>query len=177
MRSCSSRIVVLTPTVLCCAALLRRQIAVWPHLTASRPCSRTNAVQSPAPPISYYKEAPLAVLANRAQQSCHLPRSSLQPTSAASQHPGQLRFREELMHQLLEQLPPDVKPRRHGGRPPPPNAPASIHSSELVAEERDCKQCSHRPQKRTRTNYVCSACQVHLCLGECFRAYHASIPS
>src|SRR6185437_9241411 len=55
--------------------------------------------------------------------------------SAAVQHHGQLRFREELMHQLLEQLPLDVKPRQHGGRPPPPNAPASIHSAELVAEE------------------------------------------
>ena len=36
------------------------------------------------------------------------------------------------MHQLLEQLPLDVKPRQHGRRPPLPNAPASIHSSSLL---------------------------------------------
>ena len=93
--------------------------------------------------------------------------------SKGQQHPGQLCFREELMHQLFQQLPTEHTPRRHGGRPPPPNAPASIHSSELSSLERDCKQCSHQPRNRKQTNYVCSACDVHLCLGECFRSYHA----
>jgi hypothetical protein len=97
--------------------------------------------------------------------------------SIGQRHVSQLRFREQLMRQLLEQLPLDLKPRQHGGHPPPPNAPASIHSSELVAEDRDCKQCSHQPRYRKQTNYVCSACQVHLCIGECFRSYHASVSS
>jgi Transposase IS4/DDE_Tnp_1-like zinc-ribbon len=95
--------------------------------------------------------------------------------SIGQQHPNQLRFREELMHELLEQLSTDDKPRKHGGHPPRPNAPATIHSSELAAEERDCKHCSHRPENRKQTNYICSACQVHLCLGDCFRAYHADV--
>ena len=78
--------------------------------------------------------------------------------SIGQQHPNQLRFREELMHELLEQLPTDDKPREHGGHPPRPNAPATIHSSELAAEERDCKHCSHRPENRKQTNYICGAC-------------------
>ena len=93
--------------------------------------------------------------------------------SIGQHHPKHLDFREQLMHQLLHQLPLDAMPRKHGGPSPPPNAPAKIHSSELSAVERDCKHCSHQPQSRKQTNYICSACQVHLCLGECFRAYHA----
>ena len=175
MCSCSSRIVVLTPTVLCCAALLRRQIPVWPHLTASRLCSRTNAVQSPAPSISHYKEAPLAVLANRAQQSCHLPRSSLQPTSAASHHPGQLRFREELMHELLAQLPPEQKPQRAGARPNPATALAKDHYPEHTDSRGDCVVCSDRSVERTRSRFICAECGVHLCIGKCFSAYHSVV--
>ena len=95
--------------------------------------------------------------------------------SIGQHHPSQLQFREELMHQLLKQLPSERRPRTRGGHPPPPNAPASIHSSELSSVDRDCKQCSHQPGNRKRTSYICNACQVHLCLGECFRAYHAGV--
>jgi len=93
--------------------------------------------------------------------------------SIGRDHPKQLDFREQLMYELLKQLPLDAMPRKHGGPSPPLNAPAKIHSSELSAVKRDCKHCSHQPQNRKQTNYICSACQVHLCLGECFRAYHA----
>ena len=101
--------------------------------------------------------------------------NAFQLWSKGQQHPGQLRFREELMYELLQQLPVDDKPRQHGGRQPPPGATAAIHSSELAAEDRDCKQCSRQPGRRKRTNYICSECQVHLCLGACFRAYHADV--
>jgi len=95
--------------------------------------------------------------------------------SMGQHRPSQLDFREQLMHELLEQLPPEDKPRKQGGQPPPSHAAATIHSSELAAEERDCKQCSHRPGNRKQTNYICGACHVHLCLGQCFRAYHAGV--
>lgn len=107
----------------------------------------------------------------RSTSALHHPPAHFSRAASASQ----LRFREELMHQLLDQLPPDKLPRRHGEHLPPPNAPASIHSSELSSVDRDCKQCSHQPKHRKRTSYVCNACQVHLCLGECFRAYHARL--
>lgn len=109
----------------------------------------------------------------RSVSALHHPPAHFSRAASASQ----LRFREELMHQLLDQLPPDKLPRRHGEHLPPPNAPASIHSSELSSVDRDCKQCSHQPKHRKRTSYVCNACQVHLCLGECFRAYHARLSS
>jgi len=119
------------------------------------------------------QDAPPSTLFAHARRKGYLPASALQPISSTSHSPGQLRFREELMHQLFQQLPIEHTPRRHGGHPPPPNASASIHSSELSSLERDCKQCSHQPRNRKQTNYVCSACDVHLCLGECFRSYHA----
>jgi hypothetical protein len=87
----------------------------------------------------------------------------------------QLDFRIRLMHELFEQLPPEAHPRVGGSLHPDAHALAKDHSSELVAEERDCKQCSHRPDDRHQTNYVCSGCGVHLCLGECFRAYHTRV--
>ena len=95
--------------------------------------------------------------------------------SMARQHPSQLEFREQLMHELVKHLPVDQHPRKHGGHPPPANALATSHSSELTPEAMDCKHCSHRSEQRKRTNYICNACQVHLCLGECFRAYHANV--
>ena len=94
--------------------------------------------------------------------------------SLGQNHISQLDFREQLMHELTRQLSTDQHPRKHGGHPPPLNALAKTHSSELSMEERDCKQCSRRPENRKRTNYICTACQVHLCLGECFREYHAN---
>jgi hypothetical protein len=95
--------------------------------------------------------------------------------SVGQGHASQLDFREQLMHELVKQQPADHLPRNHGGPPPPSNALAYIHSSVLSMEERDCKQCSQRSGNRKRTNYVCSECQVHLCLGECFRTFHANV--
>lgn len=95
--------------------------------------------------------------------------------SMRQEHPEQLAFREQLMHELVKQLPLDQHPRKHGAHPPPANALAKAHSSELSLTERDCKQCSQQAGIRKRTNYICSGCQVHLCLGECFRAYHANV--
>ena len=86
-----------------------------------------------------------------------------------------LDFRIRLMYELFEQLPPEAHPRAGGSLHPDAHALARDHSSELVPEERDCKQCSHQPRTRHRTNYICSACRVHLCLGECFRAYHTRV--
>ena len=174
MCSCSSRIVVLTPTVLCCAALLRPQIAVWLHPTASLLCARTKGVQSTAPSTTQHSNAPLAALAMHAQQMRHLRSSGLQPTSAAVQHLGQLRFREDLMHELLEQLPRDQKPQRAGIRPNPATALAKDHFPERTAVERRCAQCcGGRQGRRVESTFICNACGVHLCIGECFAAYHA----
>jgi hypothetical protein len=102
-----------------------------------------------------------------------LPSFALQLESIAQNLPSQLDFREQLMHELLKQLPVDQMPRKEGAQHPSANALAKDHYSILSSEERDCKQCRHRPDKRQRTNYVCNACAAHLCIGECFALYHS----
>jgi hypothetical protein len=93
--------------------------------------------------------------------------------SIGQDHPSQLRFREELMHQLLEQLPPDSLPRKHGGRSRAAGESVIDHYPDHSAADRDCVVCSSQVGKRKRSRTICSACGVHLCIGECFRAYHA----
>lgn len=120
-----------------------------------------------------HEGAPLTVLPMHAQQSRHPRSSALQPKSAAAHHPGQLRFREELMHELLKQIPSEHVPRKRGAGLHPAHALASEHFPERVSEERDCIKCSHRPETRTQSRLICHACQVHLCAGQCFSRYHA----
>jgi hypothetical protein len=93
--------------------------------------------------------------------------------SKVHQHPGQLRFREELMHELLKQLPPGNLPRKHGGRSCAADESVIEHYPDHSAADRDCVVCSLQAGKRKRSRIICSACGVHLCIGECFRAYHA----
>ena len=99
--------------------------------------------------------------------------NAFQLWSAAWQHPGQLRFREELMLELLEQLPAEQRPERARARPNPATALAKDHYPELVHQDRDCAHCSRQSQQRGRSSYVCHACRVHLCCGPCFSLYHA----
>ena len=93
--------------------------------------------------------------------------------SKGQQHPGQLRFREELMLELLKQLPSEHIPRKRGAGRHPVYALASEHFTTRVDVARDCAACSHRPDHRTRTHYFCASCQAHLCLGACFAQYHS----
>jgi hypothetical protein len=92
--------------------------------------------------------------------------------SLAQDRPSQLDFREQLMHELLKQLPVDDMPRQRGGRVKPVHAAAHEHFTLSVDEKRDCAVCSHRPGHRVQTHHVCAACQVHLCMGSCFAQYH-----
>jgi hypothetical protein len=99
--------------------------------------------------------------------------NAFQLWSKGQQHPGQLRFREELMHELLKQLPSEERPHKRGAGLLHAPALAKDHYPELVRQDRDCAQCSRQSQQRVRSSYVCHACQVHLCCGECFSLYHA----
>jgi hypothetical protein len=95
--------------------------------------------------------------------------------SVGQSHASQLDFREQLMFELMKPQQADHTPRKREAACPPSNALAAIHSSELSMEEKECKYCSSQPRNRRRTNYICTACNIHLCLGECFRAYHANV--
>jgi len=99
--------------------------------------------------------------------------NAFQLWSKGQQHPGQLRFREELMHELLKQLPPEYTPRKSGAGLHPAHALASEHFPERAGSERDCVECSHQPDRRVQSRFICHACQVHLCIGDCFSHHHA----
>jgi len=58
--------------------------------------------------------------------------------SIGQHRPCHLRFREELMLQLMEQLPADQRPKQQKGHFCASNCLASQHFSVLVAQERDC---------------------------------------
>jgi hypothetical protein len=93
--------------------------------------------------------------------------------SIGQHHVSQLDFREQLMHELVKQLPADQHPRKHGAGLHPSHALTIEHFPEHVNEKRDCVVCSHEPDSRVQTRVICDACQVHLCIGQCFSRYHA----
>ena len=99
--------------------------------------------------------------------------NALKLWSIGQHRPSQLDFREQLMHQLLEQLPPEERPHRARRRPNPAGALTREHYPEHSEKERDCVVCSQQSRKRKRSRIVCAECGVHLCVGECFSAYHA----
>lgn len=91
------------------------------------------------------------------------------------QHPDEphLTFRMQLARELMECLPPDRRPQRTTPLPPRGVALAKDHYTVLLPGIGDCKQCSARAQRRVRSHYGCAKCGVHLCIGDCFAAYHA----
>jgi hypothetical protein len=93
------------------------------------------------------------------------------------QHPDEshLTFRMQLAHELMECLPPDRRPQRAAHPPPAGTALAKDHFSVRFPEERDCRQCSNRAGQRKQTHFICAECKVHLCIGDCFRAYHSNV--
>lgn len=96
--------------------------------------------------------------------------------SIGQDRPSQLDFRIQLMHQLLEQLPADEKPRKRGGRQRDRRAAGDSvkeHFTEAASTEGDCAQCSHQPGHRVRSSFICHACRAHLCIGQCFALYHS----
>ena len=90
--------------------------------------------------------------------------NAFQLWSKGQQHPGQLRFREELMHELLKQLPSEQKPQRESARPHPATVLAKDHYPLSTKEDRDCIQCSAAPAARKRSRFICAECGVHLCI-------------
>jgi hypothetical protein len=95
--------------------------------------------------------------------------------SIGQDRPSQLDFRIQLMHQLMEQLPSDQHPRKHGGAHPPAGSLAKSHYSLHSSKEGHCKVCNDRPANRKQTRFICAACSVHLCVGDCFATYHGKM--
>lgn len=83
-----------------------------------------------------------------------------------------LDFREQLMLQLMAQMPEEQRPQRHSALPHAARALAKDHYPVHVAEQRDCVVCSKRSAHRKRTTLICHACQVHMCEGDCWSQHH-----
>jgi hypothetical protein len=92
--------------------------------------------------------------------------------SMGQHHPSQLDFREQLMHELVRQLPADQHPRKHGGVHPVGELLAKNHYPQHSETAGDCAQCSDQSSIRHRSRHICAGCGVHLCIGECFSLYH-----
>ena len=101
--------------------------------------------------------------------------NAFQLWSIGQHRPSQLRFREELMHELLKQLPREQAPRKRGAGLRPTHALACEHYPAHAERPRDCVVCSRQPDVRVRSSILCHACQVHLCVGQCFARYHADV--
>ena len=101
--------------------------------------------------------------------------NAFQLWSKGQQHQGQLRFREELMYELLKQLPAESTPRKRGAGLHPAHALAHEHFTIHTDQLRDCKACSTQPHGRKQTHYACAACEAHLCIGKCFALYHSAL--
>jgi hypothetical protein len=89
-------------------------------------------------------------------------------------HPAEshLTFRMALMHELMEQLPAERRPRSQPRGHGPASVLASEHYSLFSNSVGDCVYCSRRDNQRVRSSYVCAKCGVHLCIGACFAAHH-----
>lgn len=91
------------------------------------------------------------------------------------QHPAEshLAFRMQLALELMECLPAERRPQRTAHPAPGGASLAKAHFCEHAASRGDCVQCSHQPDHRVTSHYVCAKCHVHLCTGACFSAYHS----
>jgi hypothetical protein len=83
-----------------------------------------------------------------------------------------LNFRKSLMHSLFKQHTLIRTPPLTTRAPKCTIYDALIHYSDRRDSEKDCAHCSGRDGKRHRTHYVCVGCNIHLCIGSCFFAYH-----
>ena len=98
--------------------------------------------------------------------------NAFQLWSKGQQHLGQL---QELMHELLQQLPSEQMPHRASSRPNPAAALAKDHYSVTVNVPSECVQCSDRSSQRKQTRWTCAECNKHMCAGNCFRLYHCNL--
>jgi hypothetical protein len=86
-----------------------------------------------------------------------------------------LTFRMTLMRELMEQMPAERRSQRAARGRGGGAAAAAIHFSQDSANCCDCVVCSKQPDQRTRTQYICAACKVPLCIGDCFSSYHSNL--
>jgi hypothetical protein len=83
-----------------------------------------------------------------------------------------LSFREDLMHALVEDYQSSKTTLLQSNTSVSAKMMSISHFSKLTKVIGDCSHCSKQPNERKRTLYVCAACNLHMCVGECFYLYH-----
>ena len=90
-------------------------------------------------------------------------------------HITQLAFRQQLMHELVNLFGANRNAIQVSRGANVAVALAKDHYSIVSNVARDCVVCSPADGKRVKPVYICSACNVHLCVGECFARYHSRV--
>ena len=90
-----------------------------------------------------------------------------------SDHMTHLRFRERLMHQLLEKY---GEARSDRGQLSQQISLDSQNQHRLIRAEleRDCSLCSMQPKNRKGTRFKCQVCDVFLCAVPCYDMHRES---
>jgi hypothetical protein len=87
--------------------------------------------------------------------------------------PRQLHFREELMHALVKLLGSNREAVYASRGANAAIALVKDHYPQHSEQRGNCDVCSHGSRQRTQTRIICAKCGVHLCIGNCFKHYHA----
>ncbi|KAK8769938.1 hypothetical protein V5799_013595 [Amblyomma americanum] len=110
--------------------------------------------------------------------------SNLLQSTASGKKRSMADFRLELVRQLIEKYHEgNSKPK--GGRPSKGEDPTRLTARHFLSlippttakqnPTRVCRVCTntqHRPKQRKESRYLCSTCQVPLCVVPCFEEYH-----
>jgi hypothetical protein len=84
----------------------------------------------------------------------------------------QLDFRIQLMDELIKNHLSEHTPAQATRAAEDEIPLASEHYPVITRAYGDCTYCSDRSQQRKRSKYICAKCGKHLCVHECFAAYH-----
>src|SRR5680860_1379547 len=171
LRASLSSLRLLSVVLHCCDS----QSALRLHSAPALLHPRTEGVQQTTPLTTQHGRARLIVLPMHAQQTRHPYSSALQLWAIGKHAPRQLDFREELMHSLVKLFGAN-REAVHASRGANTSV-ALVKDHHLTHAERtgDCAVCSHEPDRRIRSTYICAKCRVHLCIEHCFKRYHAAL--
>ena len=84
-----------------------------------------------------------------------------------------LSFREDLMYALTKQRRDELKVSAESAALQGGASLAKDHYIDHSDKKGDCAYCSDRSTQRVQTHYFCVGCSKHLCIGDCFKLYHA----
>ena len=86
--------------------------------------------------------------------------------------PRQLDFREQLMQSLVKLFGSNREAVQASRWANTSVALVKDHYAQHTEQRGYCAVRSHGSLQRTQTRIICAKCNVHLCIGNCFKRYH-----